>query len=341
MKQSIYFDKTVFRIIFPFLAGLIVYSLVLMVFDNLESLSDSFFSQEAFFSILVSYLVFETNLGLRKLSRKIGFLKSIHWNSILYRMVFSLSLNWIILKIAFEIYFTRVVGFSDYAAEFTTFFILFSILTFLYHLTDAGLLQLEIKNQESYRLLADLKQKAEQQTSVFKSSIHTGFLYNSLEILIELIHIDKKTAERLIEKLSHIYRYLLLSTHKEISPAKEEFRIARFYTEIINFKSPGSIQTELHDEEESGHNIIPGTIISLVEYICQNTIFSTNYPCMMQFICSKEKTEILSSARPVLNEEVSENQSEMLRTIIRNRKMINSPAEMFVYNVPVIKDHIE
>ena len=58
MKQQLYINNVVFRILFPVIAGLILYLAMLMVFGSLDQLSESFLSQEALFIITLTHLYY-------------------------------------------------------------------------------------------------------------------------------------------------------------------------------------------------------------------------------------------------------------------------------------------
>ena len=71
MKQQLYINNVIFRILFPAIAGLILYLAMLMVFGSLDQLAESFFSQEALFIIILTYLNHEwTVFRLKKGSGK-------------------------------------------------------------------------------------------------------------------------------------------------------------------------------------------------------------------------------------------------------------------------------
>jgi len=56
MQQKWYINRISFRIFLPAIAGVVLYLAMLMVFGNLENLSETFFSQEALFLVVLTYI---------------------------------------------------------------------------------------------------------------------------------------------------------------------------------------------------------------------------------------------------------------------------------------------
>ena len=59
-------DNIAFRILFPIISGMILYLAMLTIFDSLDQLGEIFFSQEALFMVVLTYLNHELALLLSK-----------------------------------------------------------------------------------------------------------------------------------------------------------------------------------------------------------------------------------------------------------------------------------
>ena len=108
-------DNIVFRILFPPISGMILYLAMLTIFDSLDQLSDSFFSQEAAFIVILTYLNHELTLLLVR--RWKGSLV-LHFSIIL---VSSILVN----SALTSAYFIYLLGYMNFRTELLTINILF------------------------------------------------------------------------------------------------------------------------------------------------------------------------------------------------------------------------
>ncbi len=104
-------------------------------------------------------------------------------------------------------------------------------------------MEIKIKEKElDISRLSQLKTQAELQT--LQSRINPHFLYNSLNSIASLIHIDPDKAEDMTMKLSKLFRYSINTQNENTTTIKEEIEIVKTYLEIekvrfadrINFK---------------------------------------------------------------------------------------------------------
>lgn len=77
------------------------------------------------------------------------------------------------------------------------------------------------------------KQQARQQLDALKNRVNPHFLFNSLTTLSALIHDDAPKAERFVDELSRVYRYLLRSGAQRQASLGEEMQFARSYTFLL------------------------------------------------------------------------------------------------------------
>ena len=61
MLKKAFHNSILFRVTWPLLFGALIFLLILLLNNNLNQLGTSFFSQELFFTISITYMVFEIN----------------------------------------------------------------------------------------------------------------------------------------------------------------------------------------------------------------------------------------------------------------------------------------
>lgn len=109
--------------------------------------------------------------------------------------------------------------------------------------------ELEIKENE-YQLakLNQLKTNAELQA--LQSKINPHFLYNALNSIISLIHIEPNLAEEMTLKLSKLFRHSLNTTEDNFSFIKDEIEIVTLYLDIekVRFQHKLKVSFEVNED---------------------------------------------------------------------------------------------
>jgi hypothetical protein len=98
-----------------------------------------------------------------------------------------------------------------------------------------------------------------------QNQINPHFLFNSFNVLSELVYEDQKKAVNFIRQLSQLFRYVLDSRDKELVSLREELEFIRAYTYLLQtrFEDKLSIEQALAAEEDD--MIVPMTLQLLIE----------------------------------------------------------------------------
>ena len=107
-----FYNQPIFRILWPPFYGAFVYLLILLLNNNLDQLEESFFGDELYFCIILSYLVFESirliiNFKFKKPDWIPGF-----W-PVLNLVLIILVITGIIVTAGVDFYFMVILGFSS------------------------------------------------------------------------------------------------------------------------------------------------------------------------------------------------------------------------------------
>lgn len=106
---------------------------------------------------------------------------------------------------------------------------------------------------EHYNVQA-IRQQNENQTlrmQLFKSQLNPHFIFNSLSVLVSLISIDPKKAEKYTIRLSRIYRYILNHMDKETVTIQEALDFAKDYMYLLHLRFEN---IDLHIEKFEHHD---------------------------------------------------------------------------------------
>jgi signal transduction histidine kinase len=115
-----------------------------------------------------------------------------------------------------------------------------------------------------HRELAELAAAA--QLAALRAQINPHFLFNSLNSIAQLIHVDPDKAEVCVERLAEIFRYMLRRSEQEFVPLAEELAVADAYLEIEQARFGPRLQVDRHIDAASLRVRIPSLILQpLVE----------------------------------------------------------------------------
>ena len=279
MSDKVFINNRLYRILFPMVSGLVIYLLILMVFDSLEQLQENFFNQEVLFTVLLSYCISESFVVLiRLLDKYVPFEKGYRMRQGV-QLSLTVVLTMGVVSILVSGYFILIVGYSTFLPEWIAFnlvFILFYIMIDIYYLSHYNLYRHQrviLEKEQQMRANLDLEMET------FKNDIHPPLLFSCLEALIGLIGRDKKEADEYIMVLSRQYRYILDNKKTELLELGREMKTiseivylmnARFQDCIILKHNPG-------DKEMEGF-LVPGTLSFLAEEIIFNNIINRYQP---------------------------------------------------------------
>jgi signal transduction histidine kinase len=136
-----------------------------------------------------------------------------------------------------------------------------SLLTLIgYHLVWRRVHELQTRERQ----LAELA--ATSQLAALRAQINPHFLFNSLNSIAQLIHADPERAERCVERLAEMFRYLLHRADRDFVPLAEELQMTSAYLDIERARFADRLRVETRVDPQSLHQLIPNLILQpLVE----------------------------------------------------------------------------
>lgn len=116
-----------------------------------------------------------------------------------------------------------------------------------------------------------------------KSHINPHFLFNSLNTLSSLISEDEESAEKFLDEMSKIYRYMLRNDDDQLVTLQTELSFIESYFYLLNTRYSNSLQLKIELQEEDKLKWIPPLTLQV---IIENAIFRN--------ICGKSSPLVLS-----------------------------------------------
>lgn len=121
------------------------------------------------------------------------------------------------------------------------------------------------------------KENMRAQYESLKSQVDPHFLFNSLNVLTNLVYEDADKSAKFIKQLSEVYRYVLETRNKEVVTLAEELKFVNAYLFLqqIRFGDKLVIQNDLNDKQGK---VPPLVIQMLVENAIKHNVISEEHP---------------------------------------------------------------
>lgn len=282
------------RFLLPFPIGVVVYVLILLVFDTLNQFSSNFFSQEVGVTVLFAFILMEVlRVLLNIIDKRIPVIARLageneeviagrgmtHSMRIILLPFISLLASVVVITPLVSVYFYFVLIISDFNTELIVFNGVYGVVAILYGVIHVSTTFLAVHKQIHYKQEKELRRGMESDLEKFKMQINPQLLYDGLENLISIVHAKPRMAERFVNQLSKIYRYNLDNRHVEFVDLQKELELSQSLLYLLNIKYANSITLEHHLPKEWLHRqIIPCTISALIQELVNKTIINEFQP---------------------------------------------------------------
>ena len=198
---------------------------------------------------------------------------------------------------------------------------------------------IEVSDRSS-RLLRENEQLRHEQLQAryegLKQQLSPHFLFNSLATLRWLVHEDAAAAERFVEEMSGVYRYLLQYGERDAVPLREELAFLRSYVYLLEMRFAGALRLEIElPEPLLGRLVPPLALQTLVENAVKHNAVSRKYPLHIWVEAGPDDCLLVrNSRRPRLTPEPSSgvglrNLAARLRILHGTELLIEDTAEEF------------
>lgn len=175
------------------------------------------------------------------------------------------------------------------------------------------------------------------------SQLNPHFFFNNLSAISVLIHQDVNLADRYLQKLSEIYRYILKNKNNELISLSEEIDFLKKYLDLLSIRFEESLKFYLELENSCFEKLIPPAVLQLlVENVVKHNYFTKKEPLEIRLFCSGEFFTIYNKKQPKIAVEYStgiglQNISERYRFLNRSIRIHDEP-DHFLVELPLIDD---
>ncbi len=130
-----------------------------------------------------------------------------------------------------------------------------------------------------------------------RNQINPHFLFNSFNVLSDLVYADQAMAVKFINQLSELFRYVLDSRDKELVPLTDELAFMHSYVYLLKTRFEDKLDLKIDLESSSDELIVPMTLQLLVENAVKHNEVSEAFPLQIQIRRNGIYIEVENSLR--------------------------------------------
>ncbi|WP_460971322.1 sensor histidine kinase [Spirosoma migulaei] len=190
-----------------------------------------------------------------------------------------------------------------------------------------------------------LKREAlQQQYDALKDRVNPHFLFNSLNSVSSLIGEDPAHAERFVDQLSRVYRYMLQANTHSLVPLESELDFLAIYTDLLRVRYGSSLRLEPCISPDCRRGQLPPlTLQTLIDNAIKYNAMTPARPLVIQVEAQGDRLLIRNNLqRKTIRVETS---STGLSTLMDNYRLLGLPkpvaeetATQFIVSLPLLAE---
>lgn len=130
-----------------------------------------------------------------------------------------------------------------------------------------------------------------------RNQINPHFLFNSFNVLSDLVYDDQAQAVRFIRQLSDLFRYVLDSRDKELVSLEEEMKFLNSYIYLLKTRFGEKLDLRTNFTPNASELIVPMTLQLLVENAVKHNEVSERFPLSVEIRRNGDYLEVENSLR--------------------------------------------
>lgn len=164
-----------------------------------------------------------------------------------------------------------------------------------------------------------------------KRQVNPHFLFNCFNTLSSLISEDEKEAEKFLDEMTRVYRYLLKGDEEQLVSVTEELRFIHSYLYLNRTRFGSALQVDIKIREEDTDKKIPPLSLQVVlENIIYQNAFSKSSPMTISiYTNNKSALVVKNTLHPKAVRDIMDYE-EALDNLVNKYKLLYEP-EVEVY----------
>lgn len=175
-----------------------------------------------------------------------------------------------------------------------------------------------------------------------RNQINPHFLFNSFNVLSDLVYENQEQAVKFIRQLSDLFRYVLDSRDKELVSLEEEMRFLGSYIYLLKTRFGDKLDLTINFSPRNPELIVPMTLQLLVENAVKHNEVSERFPLSVTIRRNGDFIEVENSLRKKNAGEDSKNTGlkniSQQYSFFTSREIEVTPGETtFLVRIPLIQ----
>ncbi len=141
-------------------------------------------------------------------------------------------------------------------------------------------------------------EKLASQYQGLKDQLNPHFLFNSLNVLSNLVYEDADRSAEFIQKLSRIYRHVLDVQNEELIELEKEVSFAKNYLELQKIRFEESLEFKIEIDNSKNYFIPPLSLQLLLENAIKHNEASVDNPLFIHIIQKEEELWVSNTYQP-------------------------------------------
>ncbi len=200
------------------------------------------------------------------------------------------------------------------------------------------------KREMEIKLLKEKELSARAQLDVLKLQIDPHFMFNNFSILSELIQEDVSLADKFLNHLSKVYRYVIQNLKQDLVTIGEEMAFLDSYIYLIKIRYEVAIHISIEKEMYETKGFIPPVCLQmLVENAIKHNCLSLKSPLEISIYRDKDFIIVKNNIRPITSDFMSfgighHNIMERYAILNGTKPIVETGTDFYIVKLPIISD---
>lgn len=188
------------------------------------------------------------------------------------------------------------------------------------------------------------KENLQSQLEGLKGQVNPHFLFNSLNSLSSLISVDPDQAEKFLDEMSKVYRYLLRTNEEGLTTLEAEMHFIHSYFHLLKTRYGDGLEMELRiNDKYSCYQLPPLTLQMLVENAVKHNMILKDSPLHILIMTTNSGKLVVTNNLQRKDRMVSSNKVGLTNIVKKYRLMkkeeisVRDDGKEFAVIVPLIQ----
>ena len=160
----------------------------------------------------------------------------------------------------------------------------------------------ENRKEAEYKLAKTKEMTLQAQMHALKAQIDPHFMFNNFSILSGLIESDPIEADKFLDQLTKVYRYITQNLECDIVPISEEVRFLDSYIYLINMRHGKNVEIRIDPALRDENRMIPpATLQLLIENAIKHNSHSSSSPLVISVYIDNDRIIVSNPRKPLMS----------------------------------------